>query len=131
MSIHIESFSVPGSQASFSYTITEEETAAYSALMELSPADTQCEGIYSSMSNLFMVGKIGGILRNELSSQGFECINLHFEFLAAIQCGDTIETTIQLSNSDPDKNLATFKVDCINQAGEEVITGQAVMIMPH
>jgi len=63
--------------------------------------------------------------------QGLECLNMHFEFLSAIHCGDAIETIIECTNTDPVKNLATFKINCFKQDKEQVITGQAVMITPH
>jgi hypothetical protein len=131
MSIHIPLFSVPGTHETFHHHITEEATTAYAALIGMPPGEDDCNGKYSSISNHYMVGVISGLLNNHFSSQGLECLNLHFEFLSAIVCGSDIDTTIELVSSDPVKNLTTFKVDCFNQSGDQVITGQAVMILPH
>lgn len=128
MSIHIPLFSVPGAHETFRHHITEEETAAFAALIGMPSSENQRSGRYSSISNHFMIGIISGLLNTRFSSQGLECLNLHFEFLSSISCGSIIETTVELVNSDPAKNLATFKVDCFNQDGDQVITGQAVMI---
>lgn len=131
MSIHIPIYSTPGSRETFSHQITAEEPAAYARLIGMSPEEDQCSGRYSSISNHLMVGIISGLLNTQFSPQGLECLNLHFEFLSAISCGSVIDTTIELVNSDAARNLATFKVDCFNQDGEQVITGQVVMIVPH
>lgn len=131
MSIHIPLFSVTGSHETFRHHITEEETAAFATLTGMPTDENRCAGRYSSISNHLMIGIISGLLNTRFSSQGLECLNLHYEFLSAIPCGTIIETTIELVSSDSAKNLATFKVDCFNQDGDQVITGQAVMIVPH
>lgn len=128
MSIHIQPFTAPGAHETFRHQITAEETNAYANLIGMPPDEDQCDGRYSSISNHFMVGIISGLLNTHFSTYGLECLNLHFEFLSAIHCGTLIDTSIELVNSDPSKNLATFKVDCFNQDGDQVITGQAVMI---
>lgn len=135
MSIHIQPVLVPGSQDTFSHVITEDEVSAFAKLVGMQlpvEGDTEQEGDDSaSISKLLMVGIIGGLLKTRFSKLGSQCTNLHFEFLSPIHCGDRIETTITMASPDPGKNLATFNVDCYNQTKDQVITGQAVMIVPH
>jgi hypothetical protein len=131
MSIHIEPFPVPGIQETFRHQVSEAETSAFSALIGVSTDEDQCKGRYSSTSNHFMIAIITGALNSHFGAQGLECLNMHFEFLSAIHCGDAIETIIECTHTDPAKNLATFKINCFKQDKEQVITGQAVIITPH
>jgi len=137
MSIHIPLAPVAGSQDKSSQVIERAELEAFSRLVSATAADVETDEISGGsretdpfVSNLFMVGIIGGRLNSQSARLGSECINLHFEFLAPIHCGDRIDTTIELASADTIKHLATYRVDCFNQAKEQVITGQAVMILP-
>jgi acyl dehydratase len=79
-----------------------------------------------------MIGIIGGFLHNRAAAAGGEpqCISCQFEFLAPIYTGDRIDTVIVLDHHDGLKQLATYKIDCYNQDTDQVITGQAVMLVP-
>lgn len=135
MSIHIQPVLVPGSQEIFSHVITEDEVSMFAKLVGMQLPGETIAGEESddavSISKLLMVGIIGGLLKTRFSKLGSQCTNLHFEFLSPIHCGDRIETTITMANPDLGKHLATFNVDCYNQTKDQVITGQAVMIVPH
>ncbi len=133
MSIHIQPAPLPGTQETYNHTIGEEELAAFAGLVGAQPVDLGIEvqaAKDTSVPNLFMIGIVGGLLNTQFSKLGSECINMHFEFLAPIHCGDCIETTIVLASADMVKHLATYRMDCFNQSKEQVITGQAVMILP-
>lgn len=135
MSIHIQPVLVPGSQETFSHVITADEVNKFAKLVGMQlpvegDAGEECDED-ASISKLLMVGIIGGLLKTRFSKLGSQCTNLHFEFLSPIHCGDRIETTITMASPDQGKHLATFNVDCYNQSNDQVITGQAVMIVPH
>lgn len=135
MSIHIQPVLVPGSQDAFSHVITEDEVSAFAQLVDMQlpvegDAGQECDDA-ASISKLLMIGIIGGLLKTRFSKLGSQCTNLHFEFLSPIHCGDRIDTTITMASPDMGKHLATFNVDCYNQKKDQVITGQAVMIVPH
>jgi acyl dehydratase len=77
-----------------------------------------------------MIGIIGGFLHNRVAGTDSQCISCQFEFLAPITTGDRIDTVIVLDHHDVEKQLATYKIDCYNQDRDQVITGQAVMLVP-
>ncbi|NPV55336.1 MAG: hypothetical protein HPY76_01500 [Anaerolineae bacterium] len=78
---------------------------------------------------MFMVCLIGKMLTMRFPGLGSNCVNLQFEFLAPIQDGDQIETTIEVANLDPDKLIATCNIDCKNQDKNQVIIGTAAMLL--
>jgi acyl dehydratase len=81
-------------------------------------------------AQLFLLSIVSGFLVSQLSDPDSKCINIQIEFLTKVNCGDQIETTIELSDQNPEKHLETYKVNSYNQRKEQVITGQAVMLVP-
>lgn len=124
-----------GMHETFSKVITEGEAALYAGLVgDNSPrvveaADLIAGEQHSRAHSLLMVGIIGGLLSTRLPGAGSQCVNINYEFLAPIKSGDRIDTTLELTAFDPQKHLATFTANCFNQWKNQVITGQAVMLV--
>jgi acyl dehydratase len=55
---------------------------------------------------------------------------MQYEFLAPVYCGESIEMIIEMTELNKVKHLATFRTDCFNQEKKQVITGQAIMLVP-
>lgn len=126
-----------GQQETFSKVITEGESALFAGLIgENSPEivnDSTDEGEFQHKCiahPLLMVGIIGGLLNTRIPGKGSQCVTIQYEFLAPIFCGDRIETAIELIGFDPRKHLVTLKINCFNQSKNQVLTGQAVMLVP-
>ncbi len=127
----------------FSKVITEREAALFAGLVE-DPGAKEMRGPFSvspasddstpqpktRAQHILMIGMIGGFLHNRVAGTESQCISCQFEFLAPIYTGDRIDTVIVLDNHDVEKQLATYKIDCYNQDKDQVITGQAVMLVP-
>ena len=126
-----------GQQETFSKVITEGESALFAGLVgENSPnsIDTTNEGRELPQKcivhPLLVVGIIGGLLNSRIPGKGSLCVTIQYEFLAPVYCADRIDTTIELIEYDPQKHLVTLKADCFNQNKNQVLTGQAVMLVP-
>lgn len=137
MSVITEVELYPGLQQTFSKVITEGETALYAGLVGDNRAQVQPAYRANEITHprtlvhpLFLVGIIGGLLNTRIAGEGSQCITLQYEFIAPFYCGDRIETVIEVAAVDAVKHLATFRVNCYNQEKVQVITGQAVMLVP-
>lgn len=136
MSVSISTVLVPGLQETFSKVITEGETALYAGLVGDNRPQIQASFSGESVSTrltvhpLFLVGIIGGLMNTRVTGEGSQCISTQYEFLAPVYCGDRIDTVIELTTIDPVKHLATFRTNCYNQEKVQVITGQAVILIP-
>ena len=136
MSVSVFQTLLPGLQETFSKVITEGETALYAGLVgdnrSLMQASVAGEMIplRSAVHPLFLVGIIGGLLNTRIPGEGSQCISMQHEFLAPVYCGDRIDTVIELTAVDPAKRLATFRTNCYTQEKVQVLTGQAVMLVP-
>jgi len=51
-------------------------------------------------------------------------------FLKPVRPGDTITATIEVTAYDEEKRRATLRTDCHNQAGEQVVSGEALVFIP-
>jgi acyl dehydratase len=137
MSMSISPELYAGLQVTFSKVITEGETALYAGLvgdnrpqMQASALSGEPFPLRLTVHPLFLVGIIGGLLNTRVPGEGSQCITMQYEFLAPVYCGDRIDTVIELTAIDTAKHLATFRTNCYNQAKVQVITGQAVMLVP-
>ncbi|MBA3073803.1 MAG: hypothetical protein FP831_09420 [Anaerolineae bacterium] len=126
-----------GKQETFSKVITEGESALFAGLVgenspdmidnsvDLGEVQQRC-----SVNPLLLVGIVGGLLNSRIPGKGAHCVTINYEFLAPIFCGDRIETTIEVNDFDPHKHLVTLKLNCFNLSKNQVLTGQAVMLVP-
>jgi acyl dehydratase len=126
-----------GMQESFRKIITDGEAALYAGLVgdnsifAMADGAADCTQAPKPRANhLLLVGIVGGLLNTRFPGPGSQCTNIQFEILAPVFTGDCIETVIELNHHDAEKHLATFKIQCYNQKGDQVITGQAVMLVP-
>lgn len=137
MSVNTASELYAGLQETFSKVITEGEAALYAGLVgdnrpQVHNSLLAAEGTPPRLTvhPLFLVGIIGGLLNTRIPGEGSQCITMQYEFLAPVYCGDRIDTVIELAAIDPAKHLATFRTNSYNQDTNQVITGQAVMLVP-
>lgn len=137
MSLNVMPELYTGLQETFTRVITEGEAALYAGLVGDNRMQTQgasqTEGDLSPrlpVQPLFLVGIIGGLLNTRIPGEGSQCITMQYEFLAPVYCGDRIDTVLELTAIDAAKHLATFRTNCFNQDKNQIITGQAVMLIP-
>jgi len=126
-----------GQQESFSKVITEGESALFAGLVGENSPDIidnfSDKGEFQhkcSVNPLLLVGIVGGLLNSRIPGKGALCVTIQYEFLAPIYCGDRIETTVEVIDFDPHKHLVTLKINCFNLIVNQVLTGQAVMLVP-
>ncbi|RPI32414.1 MAG: MaoC family dehydratase [Chloroflexota bacterium] len=75
-------------------------------------------------------GLIFAVLSAELPGPGSVCLSLQMEFLAPMYIGDTITAEVEIDSWMPEKRLVTLKIACVNQENQQIITGQAVLLVP-
>jgi 3-hydroxybutyryl-CoA dehydratase len=50
-------------------------------------------------------------------------------FRLPVAIGDTITAEVEVTAIDPEKNVVTLRTDCVNQAGEAVVKGEATVML--
>lgn len=79
---------------------------------------------------VFSGGLISAVLGNKLPGAGSIYLSQQIEFLAPVYIGDTITATVEVVSWRPDKRIITLKTDVHNQDSKQVVTGQAVLMVP-
>lgn len=125
-----------GQQETFSKVITEGESALFAGLVGENTPDIIDNSAEKNefqpkccVNPLLLVGIVGGLLNSRIPGNGAQCVTIQYEFLAPIYCGDRIETTIEVIDFDQHKHLVTLKLNCFNLGKNQVLTGQAVMLV--
>jgi acyl dehydratase len=58
----------------------------------------------------------------------FNILRQQIEFLKPVLLGDTVTVKVEVLNWSPEKRLVTMKMDCYNQFGNDILTGETVLI---
>jgi phosphotransacetylase/acyl dehydratase len=75
-------------------------------------------------------GLISAVLGTKLPGPGTVYISQNLQFVAPVRVGDTVTTTVLVQEKTPDHRRVTFDCRCVNQAGQTVITGSAIVKAP-
>jgi 3-hydroxybutyryl-CoA dehydratase len=124
-----------GEKTHFSKTINESDINLFSGLVaDFHPmhinaiiADESNSGKRLAQSAL-IVGLVNGVLRNHLPGIKFNNLRQQLEFLKPVLLGDTVTVKVEVLNWSPEKRLVTMKMDCYNQFGNDILTGETVLI---
>jgi acyl dehydratase len=72
---------------------------------------------------------ISALLANELPGPGTIYLSQTLQFTAPIYPNDTITAQVAITNIREDKPIVTLETICVNQRGETVIRGEAVVLV--
>ena len=78
---------------------------------------------------MLTAGFISAVLGTKLPGPGGIYLNQTLKFTAPVRIGDTITATAEITAYREDKRIVTLKTDCVNQSGELVLSGEAVLLM--
>jgi len=73
---------------------------------------------------------ISTVLGTRLPGPGTIYLGQDLSFRKPVGLGDTITVTVTAKEKRPEKHIVVFDCRCVNQKGEEVITGTAVTLAP-
>jgi 3-hydroxybutyryl-CoA dehydratase len=124
-----------GDKSHFSKTISESDVNLFSGLVaDFHPmhvnamiAEVSKSGKRLAQSAL-IVGLVNGVLRNHLPGKNFIILRQQVEYLKPVLLGDTVTVKVEVLNWSPEKRLVTMKMDCYNQFGKDILTGETVLI---
>ena len=130
-----DSFEI-GEQAGLTKTITEADVMAFAGLV----GDTNplhLDDAYARQTRfgrriahgMLTAGLISAVLGTQLPGLGAIYLSQTLKFLAPVYLDDTITATVQVIAWRPDKRIVTLKTRCSNQEGQEVLIGEAVLMM--
>lgn len=126
-----------GQRASFSKTVTETDVYLFAGITgDFNPA--HINEAYAAQTafktriahGMLSAGFISNVLGNQLPGPGTIYISQSLTFLAPVRIGDTITATAEVVEILAEKKRVRIKTVCTNQAGEEILAGEALVSPP-
>jgi 3-hydroxybutyryl-CoA dehydratase len=126
-----------GDTASFSKTITETDVVLFAGLTgDLNPVHVDAEYARTTRfgqrvaHGMLTAGLISTVLGTRLPGPGTIYLSQTVRFTAPVYIGDTVTATVTVTHVRREKGIVTLETVCRNQRGEEVLTGEAVVMVP-
>ena len=133
--VSFEDLSV-GQEASLSKTVTEADIAAFAEISgDKNPVHLDAQYAAGTMfkeriaHGMLSAAYISAVFGMKLPGPGAIYISQTLNFKAPVKIGDTVVTTVQVSELIPEKKRARF--DCVCSVnGKPVVQGEAVLMVP-
>lgn len=126
-----------GETARFGKTISESDVYLYAGISgDFNPAhinESYAQGTYFKtriVHGMLPAGLISNVLGTMLPGPGTIYLRQELNFLAPVGIGDTITASAEVVEIMTDKNRVRLKTECINQDGNIVIDGEALVSPP-
>ena len=123
-----------GQTAQLSKTITDEDVRRFAELsLDTNPVHLDEEYARQSLfgqriSHGMLYGSlISAVLGTKLPGPGCIYLSQTFKFSKPVFLGDTITAQVEITALNEEKRLVTLNTSCLNQQGQPVLTGEAVL----
>ncbi len=125
-----------GVTASLTRTITEEDVQAFARLtgdtnpLHLDDAFARTTQLGRRVAHGFLAaGLISAVLGTQLPGPGAIYLEQRLRFLKPVFPGDTVTAQVEVTGYQPEKGIVTLNTDCFNQRREQVLGGEAVLLV--
>jgi phosphate acetyltransferase len=126
-----------GDTASVTRTLSEEDIQLFALVSgDVNPAHLDADYAATDMFHRVIAhgmwggGLISAVLGTELPGPGAIYISQSLRFLRPVGLGDTITASVTVAEKRPEHRVVVFDCRCVNQTGEDVITGRAEVMAP-
>lgn len=126
-----------GDRSSYSRTVSEADVVLFGGVSgDLNPAHFNEEYSKETMfkgriaHGMLSASYISTVLGMQLPGPGTIYLSQELKFTAPVKFGDTITATAEVIERIEDKNRITLETICLNQRGEVVVKGKAVVMPP-
>ncbi|WP_030541317.1 bifunctional enoyl-CoA hydratase/phosphate acetyltransferase [Sphingobium sp. DC-2] len=127
----------PGDTASVTRTLSEDDIKLFALVSgDVNPAHLDEEYAANDIFQRVIAhgmwggGLISAVLGTELPGPGAIYLSQSLRFTRPVGIGDTITATVEVVEKRPEHGVVVLDCRCVNQAGEEVITGRAEVKAP-
>jgi 3-hydroxybutyryl-CoA dehydratase len=124
-----------GDMAEFSKTITDEDVHAFADLTgDHNPVhldDSYASGTRFGRRiahGMLTASLISSVLANRLPGEGTVYLSQSLKFVAPVYLDDTVTARVTVTGIREDKPVATLETISVNQRGETLVKGEAVVL---
>ena len=128
---------VIGDSDRFSKTVTDADVYLFAGVTgDLNPAhidETYAQGTFFKTRiahGMLSAGFISAVIGTRLPGPGTVYLRQTLDFLAPVRIGDTVTATAEVVEKMEDKKRVRLKTTCVNQEGEKVLDGEALVSPP-
>ncbi|HEX8475912.1 MAG TPA: MaoC family dehydratase [Pyrinomonadaceae bacterium] len=125
-----------GDTATMSKTITDEDIRVFAYLTgDHNPVHLDDEYAAGTRfgrriaHGMLSASLISALLANELPGRGTVYLSQSLQFVAPVYPGDTVTARVTVTKIRDDKPIATLETVCFNHRGEQLIRGEAVVLV--
>ena len=126
-----------GDRAEVTKTIAESDVYLFAGITgDMNPAHVNEEYAKNTafgkriVHGMLVCGLISNVLGNFLPGNGTIYMRQTVTFLAPVYIGDTITARVEVLEKREEKKRVLLKTSCLNQRGEAVIEGEALVSPP-
>lgn len=126
-----------GDSASLTRTVTERDIGDFAAASgDYNPSHVDPEFAQHTQFGKVVVhgmwtgSLISALLGMQLPGPGTVYLGQQMRFKRAVFPGDTVTARVTVTDKRGDKPILTLACSCVNQSGEEVLSGEAVVMAP-
>lgn len=126
-----------GSREEFTKTITESDIYGYAGITgDFNPVhvnETYAQGTRFKgriAHGLLTAGLISSVIGTRLPGPGTIYLSQELTFSGPVRCNDTITARVEVMDPPTQKGRYRLKTTCINQRGEMVLDGTAMVLWP-
>jgi len=124
-----------GDKASTSKTITDEDIQSFANLVgDYNPVHVDDQYAHNTRfkgriaHGVLALGLISAVIGNKLPGPGTIYLSQTARFLRPVRPGDTITATVEVVQIKYEKHILVLRTSCVNQPGELVLDGEAVVL---
>jgi 3-hydroxybutyryl-CoA dehydratase len=125
-----------GERASITKEVTEDDIASFARItgdynrVHIDPefaSRTRFKGRIAH--GMLSAGLISAVLGTKLPGSGCIYLSQNLRFVRPVRIGDTLTAEVEVTNWNPRKRIVHLNTRCFNQAGEDVVIGEVVLLM--
>lgn len=123
-----------GDKASLSKAFTEDEVVRFSMIStDTNPIHLDKNFAGSSVfgkrivHGMLVASLFSGLIGVKLPGKGTVYLRQNLKFMAPVSIGEKVTATVEILKIREDKPIITLRTTCVNQAGEVVLEGEAVV----
>jgi acyl dehydratase len=79
---------------------------------------------------IWTAGLVSAVIGTRLPGPGAIYLSQDLRFLRPVRLGDVIRARVEVLETQPERNRVRLRTVCTNQRGEDVLTGEAVVMPP-
>jgi 3-hydroxybutyryl-CoA dehydratase len=125
-----------GERASISKRVTEDDIGLFAKVTgDYNPVHMDSEFARRTRfkeriaHGMLSAGLISAVLGTKLPGPGCIYLNQSLKFLRPVRIGDTLTAEVEVTDWNPAKRIVHLNTRCLNQAGEDVVIGEAVLLV--